>query len=402
MNYNDTLKSVDLVLATGEVPLIIGESGIGKTALAKELAQQNQWSLVIINGNLLKEGEIGGLPTIESYVISEPEPANPLAARAAKNPQTPKNAENEQGILLERKSTVYAVHHKLREIDEAIARGKTVLLFIDEINRCEHTVQQELMNLILNREINGYTLPEGVKILAAMNPSSKYGSDFDYQVVDMDAAQENRFVWLTMEPDHKQWLDWAIGAGIEAKVIEFISTFPDYLHKINADDLRATPRSYERISSSYKVYQKNKDSIPRSVFLNVVKGNVGRVIAEEFVNFAEAGHSPLVSYDDVFSGASLPESLRDRIKGESHTRLYLSARNILQTLESYLSKTPADAPDNAQPSMDRLVAFLKLYPVDLKIGIMKDIRNSYPEIYRQAIENEGFVDSYFESYGSLR
>ena len=83
-------------------------------------------------------------------------------------------------------------------------KEKTVLLFIDEINRCEHTVQQELMNLILNREINGYKLPEGVKILAAMNPSSKYGSDFDYQVVDMDAAQENRFVWLSMEPDYNQ------------------------------------------------------------------------------------------------------------------------------------------------------------------------------------------------------
>ena len=38
MNYIDTLKSVDLVLATGEVPLIVGETGIGKTALAKELA----------------------------------------------------------------------------------------------------------------------------------------------------------------------------------------------------------------------------------------------------------------------------------------------------------------------------------------------------------------------------
>lgn len=392
MNYTDTLKSVDLVLATGEVPLIIGESGIGKTALAKELAQKNRWSLVVINGNLLKEGEIGGLPTIESYVVSEPESVNPLAAKPGKT------AGNGQGIPREKKSTVYAVHHKLREIDEAIAQGTTVLLFIDEINRCEHTVQQELMNLILNREINGYNLPEGVKILAAMNPSSKYGSDFDYQVVDMDAAQENRFVWLFMDPDHNQWIDWAIGAGIEPKVIEFISTFPDYLHKINEEDLRATPRSYARISSSYKIYKENKDSIPRSVFLNVVKGNVGRVIAEEFVSFAEADYSPLIAYDDVFSGTSLPESLRDRVKGESHTRLYLCARNILKTLESQLIK----APDDAQLSMDRLVAFLKLYPVDLKIGIMKDIKNSYPEIYQQAIENEGFVDSYFESYGSLR
>lgn len=220
MNYTDTLKSVDLVLSTEEVPLIVGESGIGKTALAREIAEKNHWSLIVINGNLLKEGEIGGLPTIESYA-----------------------GVNGTADPVEKKATVYAVHHKLREIDEEIAQGKTVLLFIDEINRCEHTVQQELMNLILNREINGYELPERVKILAAMNPSSKYSSDFDYQVVDMDAAQENRFVWLTMEPDYQQWIGWAMEAGIEEKVITFISTFPEYLHKINDDDLRATPRA---------------------------------------------------------------------------------------------------------------------------------------------------------------
>ena len=125
-----------------------------------------------------------------------------------------------------------------------------MLLFIDEINRCEHTVQQELMNLILNREINGYKLHDNVKILAAMNPSSKYGSDFDYQVVDMDAAQENRFVWLNMEPDDKRMVKMGNRSRYRTKVIEFISTFPEYLNKINEDDVRATPRSYERVSKS--------------------------------------------------------------------------------------------------------------------------------------------------------
>ena len=122
MNFTDTYKSVELVLTAGEVPLLVGETGIGKTSLARELAHRHDWSLVGIDGNLLKEGEIGGLPTVENG------------------------------------TTVYAVHHKLRTIDEEIAKGKTVLLFIDEINRCDHAVQQELMNLILNREINGYAL----------------------------------------------------------------------------------------------------------------------------------------------------------------------------------------------------------------------------------------------------
>ena len=373
MNYTDTLKSVHLVLSTGEVPLIVGESGIGKTALAKEIAQENNWSLIVINGNLLKEGEIGGLPTIESYA-----------------------GVDSQEDQVEKKATVYAVHHKLREIDKEISRGKKVLLFIDEINRCEHTVQQELMNIILNREINGYKLPEGVKILAAMNPSSKYDADFDYQVVDMDAAQENRFVWLFMEPDNNQWIDWAMNVGIEQKVIEFISTFPEYLHKINEDDLRATPRSYERISGIYKIYKHQKDSIPRSVFINVVQGNVGRVIAQEFVSFVESDYRPLISYEDVFSSRSVPESITERVKNESHTRLYLCAKNILKNLEANIKNNNDD--DDSSFYLDRLIEFLNIYPVDLKIAIMKDIKNSYPELYKHALENEAFIDSYFESY----
>ncbi|MFT4145362.1 MAG: ATP-binding protein [Mobilitalea sp.] len=371
MNFTDTLKSVDLVLSTGEVPLIIGESGIGKTALAKELAKANNWSLIVIDGNLLKEGEIGGLPMLESYFEM-----------------------NDLGVKYERKTTVYAVHNKLRQIDEELGNGNTVLLFIDELNRCEHTVQQELMNLILNREINGYQLSEEVKILAAMNPSSKYGGDFNYQVVDMDAAQENRFVWLFMEPDYLQWLSWAIDSNLEQKVIEFIATYPEYLHKSEEDGISATPRSYERISKTYTNYKEKKDSIPRSVFLNVLKGNVGKLIAEEFLSFVDAEHSPLISYEDIFV-REVTETVLTRIQQETHTRLYLSAKNILKALEANLKQESQEA----DLSIPRLLEFLKAYPVDLRIGIMKDIKNTYSEIYKYAIENEVFVELFFESYG---
>lgn len=375
MNFTDTLKSAELVLATGEVPLIVGESGIGKTALAREIAEENDYSLIVIDGNLLKEGEIGGLPTIESY-----------------------EEVNNKGDKVLKKTTVYAVHAKLKEIDEEISKGKRVLLFIDEINRCEHTVQQELMNLILNREINGYKLHKSVKIFAAMNPSSKYGSEFDYQVIDMDAAQENRFVWLYMETDYIQWLDWAEDAGIDEKVIEFIGTFPEYLHKLNEDDIRATPRSYERISAVYKIYKEKKASISRAVFLNVIRGNVGKLIAEEFVSFIESNYKPLISYEDVFLGEALSGTVIERVKSESHTRLYLSAKNILKSLESNLKNNDY----NSEYYTNRIIELLKIYPEDLKIGIMKDIRNSYTEIYKHTIENEAFVGLYFESYNLIR
>lgn len=378
MNYTDTLKSVELVLATGEVPLIVGESGIGKTALARDIAGRNGWSLIIIDGNLLKEGEIGGLPAIETYTTVD-----------------------ESGIRSKRKTTVYAVHHKLREIDEELSKGHTVLLFIDEINRCEHAVQQELMNLILNREINGYQLFEGVRVIAAMNPSGKYGSNYDYQVVDMDAAQENRFVWLTMEPDHLQWLDWAMEAGIDPGVMEFISTFPEYLNKSDSDSIKATPRSYERISKAYQVYKERGD-IPRAVFLNVLRGNVGRLIAEELINFLEASHTPLLSYTDVFTEEAFTgpfhASLKERVEKESHTRLYLSAKNILKALEVKLAESTLPPDDMNLRLIQRLIELLQIYPADLRIGIMKEIKRSYPAVYRQAIEQEAFVELYFEAY----
>lgn len=371
MNFIDTKKAVELVLATGEVPLIVGESGIGKTALAKEIAKENNWSLIVIDGNLLKEGEIGGLPTVENYTTID-----------------------KTGNEIVNKTTIYAIHHKLREIDKELAVGNTVLLFIDEINRCEHTVQQELMNLILNKEINGYRLYEGVKILAAMNPSSKYGADYDYQVIDMDAAQENRFVWLEMEADSMQWLGWAIDNGLDSKIIEFISTFPEYLHKINEDSIRATPRSYERISKVYQLYQQQKEAVSRLVFLNVLKGNVGKMIAEELILFLESDYLPLLQFDDVFEEGVVIKEFADRIQKESHSRLYLSAKNILRALDSYLQR------DNSEIEfyINRLVLFLKEYPIDLRIGIMKDIKSNYLHVYQYAIDSEEFVNLYFDTY----
>lgn len=371
MNFTDTIRSVDLVLQAGEVPLLVGETGIGKTTLAHDLAKKHDWSLVMIDGNLLKEGEIGGLPTVNTYTRVD-----------------------HNGKTVEEKTTVYAVHHTLREIDDEIAKGRTVLLFIDEINRCEHAVQQELMNLILNKEINGYHLRPEVKIIAAMNPSNTY----EYQAVDMDAAQENRFVWLYMEADYMQWIDWAAAAGIEPKVMEFISTFPEYLHQENEDDINATPRSYERISGLYKAYKEHEDTIPKTVFFNVIRGNVGKVIAEEFVHFVETDYKPLIAYEDVFKRPELGDDVLKQIQKESHTRLYLAAKNMVNRLAADLHAGNVQP----QPAIDRLMAYLQHYPVDLMVGIMKDIRNNVPDVYRYAQDNDSFIDAYFTSYKSIR
>lgn len=367
MNFNETMQSVELILAANQVPLLVGQTGIGKTSLAAKVAAKKGWALITIDGNLLKEGEIGGLPTIDIY-----------------------RRKNRQGQEIEEKATVYAIHHKLRDVDKALADGKEVLLFIDEINRCEHAVQQELMNLILNREINGYDLPDKAHIIAAMNPSDSY----DYEATDMDAAQENRFVWLYMEADYMQWLQWALEVGIDEKVIDFISTYPDYLNKVNEDDINATPRSYERVSGLYKIYKNQRDEVSSKVFFNVIRGNVGKLIAQEFVNFVESDYKPLLSYEEVFEKSMSSDDLAHRLEGESQTRLYLGARNMLQQLERHISDDLSKVPRY----LETLNGLLQAYPVDLRIAIMKDIRNSLPTIYQYALEDKAFVDTFFDAY----
>ena len=45
MKYSEILNTVNLIIEVGDVPLIIGESGIGKTALVKDLARINGYPL---------------------------------------------------------------------------------------------------------------------------------------------------------------------------------------------------------------------------------------------------------------------------------------------------------------------------------------------------------------------
>ena len=364
MNFIDTMASVELVLAANQVPLLVGETGIGKTSLATRVAEVHDWELVTIDGNLLKEGEIGGLPTVETVTNTDG-----------------------HGNTRDVKTTVYAVHHTLEHVAQAVDKGRQVLLFIDEINRAEHAVQQELMNLILNREINGFSLSDQVRIIAAMNPEDS----FDYQTIDMDPAQQNRFVWLYMNADYMQWIDWAIGAGIEEKVIEFISSYPEYLNQRHEDDIDATPRSFERVSGLYRIYKNQEGtSYSRDVFMNVIRGNVGKLIAEAFVNFIESDQEPLITFDDVLAAVQKPGaimSMAEQVKGESPTRLYVAAKNMLHRLNRN---------SNAQ-EVHHFVEFLTLYPGDLRVAVMKDLRNTYERVYAYAIEDDLFVDTFFEA-----
>ncbi|GAA0076865.1 MoxR family ATPase [Clostridium sp. CTA-5] len=360
MNYSETLKTVDLVINSQDVPLIIGESGIGKTSLVKEIARDNNAYLITIDANLLKEGEIGGLPVVQN------------------------------------RETIYATHHKLIEIKKALEEDekRNVILFIDELNRCDHAVSQELMNLILNREINGYVLDERVKVIAAMNPSNKYDgfTDSQYEVVDMDPAQEDRFVWIEMDSDVKEWIKWGMseGGNINQHIIEFISTFPQYLHTPNSEEsIKATPRSWHRVSKAYNVYLNNKEKYDFNIFLNTVKGNVGVNIANDLGEFLLHIKKPLIKVEDLFENEILSFELKENIKNENHSRLYILAKNSLNFIEN----------NRSEKNLILFSKMLDLYPRDLRLGIMKEIKRDYKSgIYELLLDQDEFIESFFNIF----
>ncbi len=357
LNFTETYEAVELALATGAVPLIIGESGIGKTALIRHYCEEKDLHLVNIDANLLKEGEIGGLPTVEKG------------------------------------RTHYATHHKLARIDELLARGdKDCLLFIDEINRCDHAVQQELMNLILNREINGYFLDDRVIVASAMNPSSRMENfrNTEYQVVEMDPAQENRFVWFAMDADPREWILWGLNDGdIHPQVIEFISSFDEYLHASSESEfIEATPRSWERISHALKVLD-DSPVFSKEALYHFVKGNVGASIAQDFMSFLKENDEPFLKAVDIFAMDQLSQMAKDEITGATHSRLYILAMNLIK--EMSVSASPGRA--------RRVSEVLLLFPRDLRISLMKEIRNLAPrEVYELLLEDDLFLEAFFECF----
>ncbi|MDO5774645.1 MAG: AAA family ATPase [Spirochaetales bacterium] len=64
---------------------------------------------------------------------------------------------------------------------------KPVVLFLDELNRARPEVLQTVMDLTLNRKLAGKSLPNGSRIISAVNGGG------EYQLTDLDPALISRF-----------------------------------------------------------------------------------------------------------------------------------------------------------------------------------------------------------------
>lgn len=148
-------------------------------------------------------------------------------------------------------------------------------LFLDEMNKAEQGVQSAAYQLILNRRLGEYVLPEGCALVAAGNRETDQS-----QVFTMAAALANRFLHLEYEPNFADWRKWAMNNNIRQEVVNFLNFRPALLHDFDPEK-RAfpTPRSWEFV---HNILDSCDDQV---VERNMIAGSVGEGAEAEFTSF---------------------------------------------------------------------------------------------------------------------
>ena len=103
--------------------------------------------------------------------------------------------------------------------------GKPIVLFLDELNRARPEILQTIMDLALNRKLAGRELPEGSRIISAVNAGDQY------QLTDLDPALVSRFDIVNFRPTVQEWLLWARKADVDYRILDFIQENQIWLDK---------------------------------------------------------------------------------------------------------------------------------------------------------------------------
>jgi len=178
--------------------------------------------------------------------------------------------------------------------DQALAsQYPVVVLFLDEMNSAPASVQSAAYQLILNRRVGKYRLPDNVVMVAAGNRESDKGVTFR-----MPTPLANRFVHQEMRVDFTSWQEWAVENKIHKDVVGYLSFAKQDLYDFDAKSSSrafATPRSWSFVSELLD------DSTDDDTAMNLIAGTVGEGLAVKFLAHRKiAGRMPNPA--DILSG----------------------------------------------------------------------------------------------------
>ena len=212
-----TLKTVAKALPANISVLMRGPTGIGKSHVAKSMAEAFELPFVDVRLSTMSEGDVGGYPDIEGM--------------------------KESGIM-----TFCMPSWFMRACKEP------VVLMLDEMNRALPGVQQSAFQIVLDRELGNdkdgvpHRLHPDTRVFAAVNVGN------EYDVNDMDPALLRRFWVCDLEPTSDDWLIWAGENGVDDVIVEFIRQNPMHLRvdpsSVEPGTVCPNPASWDRLNQS--------------------------------------------------------------------------------------------------------------------------------------------------------
>ena len=178
------------------------------------------------------------------------------------------------------------------------------LINLEELPSAVPMVQAALYQLVLDRRVGEYELPEGASLIACGNRETDRGV-----VHRMPTPLASRFVHLEIRVDAADWCAWAARSGIAPEVIFFVQLRPELLHQFDPQSKErafACPRTWEFASNIVK----RRNGIDASAERALFRGTVGEAAAVEFAAFLKVWRElphPRAVIDDP-DNAAIPDN----------------------------------------------------------------------------------------------
>jgi len=245
-----------------------GYHGLGKSYAHHHVAKVNRWGFIDARCSQLEATDLRGLPKDQNGLTVYLPPAD-----------LPQGHEPEAKCPAcdEHKDYDNYPPHKF-------CKG---LLFLDEINRAEDDVLQAVFQLVWDRKIGFYQVPDGWSLHCAGNYNKGYTTN-NFQ----DAAFLDRFCHLevnTGEQYATSWIDWmSRNYPGSDKIIQFVGFNKDNLiGNVEGDrgfTIEPSPRSWAMVAQVEEACINNE--FPSNTRMDVLSGLVGLHLAQSYDQFS--------------------------------------------------------------------------------------------------------------------
>ena len=176
--------------------------------------------------------------------------------------------------------------------------GSEGILFLDEITSAPPTVSAAAYQLILDRRLGEYQVPDGWAIFAAGNRQGDRGVTYS-----MPAPLANRFSHFEVETNLDDWVAWAYRNGIDERIIGFLRFRPELLFDFDpAHNPVAfpSPRSWEFAHRALQKFEGHPQLLQGT--LQACVGPAAGVELNAFVNSLDK----MPDLDAILAGEEVP------------------------------------------------------------------------------------------------